>query len=130
MCMIKRIFASNISVKRIASVELVHLENIRTQCIKLCSTMAVVLLIRTINTTLNACKVTGLFYEQPPTMSRSPKSKWHDGQRQINEAGKCVSGITALRTKFRGGAHVQACHAAVLIEFAFRRLGVVTTQAS
>ncbi len=29
-----------------------------------------------------------MFYEQPPAMSRSPKSKWHDGQRRINETGK------------------------------------------
>ncbi len=42
-----------------------------------------------------------------------------------------VLGIyTALRTKFRGGVRVQACHAAVCIEFAFGRLGVMTTQAS
>ncbi len=32
-----------------------------------------------------------------------PKSKWHDGQRRINEAGKCIRENTALRTKFRGG---------------------------
>ncbi len=30
---------------------------------------------------------------------------------------------------FRDGVRVQACHAAVLIEFAFGRLGVITTQA-
>ncbi len=42
-----------------------------------------------------------------------PKSKWHDGQRQINEAGKCIRENTVLRTKFRGGVRVQACHAAV-----------------
>ncbi len=42
-----------------------------------------------------------------------PKSEWHDGQRQINEAGKCIMENTALRTKFRGGVRVQACHAAV-----------------
>ncbi len=41
------------------------------------------------------------------------KSEWHDGQSQINEAGKCISENTALRTKFRGGVRVQACHAAV-----------------
>ncbi len=29
-------------------------------------------------------------------MSRSPESKWHDGQRQINEAGKCIRENTAL----------------------------------
>ncbi len=48
-----------------------------------------------------------------------PKSKWHDGQRQINEAGKCIRENTALRTKFRGDVRVQACHAAVWIEFVF-----------
>ncbi len=47
------------------------------------------------------------------------KSEWHDGQRQINEAGKCIRENTALRTKFKGGVRVQACHAAVWIEFAF-----------
>ncbi len=47
------------------------------------------------------------------------KSEWHDGQRQLNEAGKCIRKNTALRTKFRGGVRVQACHAAVSIEFAF-----------
>ncbi len=110
-------FAST-GVKRKASVELVHHENIRTH------------IIRTINTIWRTCKVFGLFYEQPPAMSRSPKSKWQDGQRQINEAGKCIRGITALRTKFRGGVPVQVRHVAVLIEFAFGRLGVMTTQAS
>ncbi len=40
-----------------------------------------------------------------------PKSEWHNGQRQINEAGKCIRENTALRTKFRGGVRVQACHA-------------------
>ncbi len=63
-------------------------------------------------------------------MSRSPKSEWHDGQRRINEAGKCTRENMALRTKFRGGVRVQACHAAVCIEFAFGRLGVITTQSS
>ncbi len=59
-----------------------------------------------------------------------PKSECHDGQRQINEAEKCIRENTALRTKFRGGVPVQACHAAVWKEFAFGRLGVMTTQAS
>ncbi len=27
-------------------------------------------------------------YEQPPTLFRSPKSKWHDSQRRVCEAGK------------------------------------------
>ncbi len=42
-----------------------------------------------------------------------PKSEWHDGQRQINEAGKCIRENAALRTKYRGGVRVQACHVAV-----------------
>ncbi len=46
------------------------------------------------------------------------------------KAGKCIRENTDLRTKFRGGVRVQACHAAVSIEFAFSRLGVITTQAS
>ncbi len=29
-----------------------------------------------------------MFNEEPPAMSRSPKTKWHEGQRQINEAEK------------------------------------------
>ncbi len=62
-------------------------------------------------------------------MPRPPKSEWHDGQRWVNEVGKCVSENRALRTKFRGGVRVQAWHAAVLIEFAFGRLGVITTHA-
>ncbi len=38
----------------------------------------------------------GLLYEQPSAMSRSPKSKWHDGQRRINEAGKYIRENTAF----------------------------------
>ncbi len=49
----------------------------------------------------------------PSHVSIPPKSEWHDGQRQINEAGKCIRENAALRTKFRGGVRVQACHAAV-----------------
>ncbi len=37
-----------------------------------------------------------LFYEQPPVMSRHPKSKLHGDQRWINEAGKCIRGNTAF----------------------------------
>ncbi len=59
-----------------------------------------------------------------------PKSEWHNGQRRINEAGKFIRENTALRMKFGVGVRVQACHAAVWIEFAFDRLGVSTTQAS
>ncbi len=40
-------------------------------------------------------------------MSRSPKSEWHDGQRRINEAGKCIRENTALRAKFRGGVRIR-----------------------
>ncbi len=47
----------------------------------------------------------------------------HDGQRRINEAEKYIRENTALRTKFRGGVRVQACHAAVCIGFAFWPLG-------
>ncbi len=32
----------------------------------------------------------GLFFERPPAISRSPKSKWHDDHKQINEAEKCI----------------------------------------
>ncbi len=63
-------------------------------------------------------------------MSRSPKSEWHNGQRQINEAGKCIGENTALRTKFRSGFRVQACHVAAWLEFVFGCLDVMTTQAS
>ncbi len=59
-----------------------------------------------------------------------PKSEWHDGQRQINEAGKYIRDYTALRTKSRCGVRVQVLHAAVCVEFAFGRLSVITTQAS
>ncbi len=36
-------------------------------------------------------------------MSRSPKSKWYDGQRRLNETGKCIRENTAfcLRTPKR-----------------------------
>ncbi len=55
-------------------------------------------------------------------MTRWPKTdKW---------GGKMYWETTALRTKFRGGVRVQACYAAVLIEFAIGRLGVMTTRAS
>ncbi len=36
----------------------------------------------------------------------------------------------SLKKKFRDGVRVQACHAAVFIDFVFDRLGVMTTQAS
>ncbi len=48
-----------------------------------------------------------------PSHVRSSKSKRHDGQRRINEAGKCIRENTALRTILRGGVRFQACHAAV-----------------
>ncbi len=59
-----------------------------------------------------------------------PKSKWPDGQRRINEAGKCIRENTAFWTILRSGVRVQACHAAVWIVFAFGREGVMTTHAS
>ncbi len=45
----------------------------------------------------------------------------------MNEAGKCIRENTALRTKFR--VRVQACHAAVSLEFTFGRLGVMRSGA-
>ncbi len=36
----------------------------------------------------NALLRNWFIYEQPPAMSRSPKSECHDSQRRINEAGK------------------------------------------
>ncbi len=32
----------------------------------------------------------GFSFERPPAISRSPKSKWHGGHKQINEAEKCI----------------------------------------
>ncbi len=58
------------------------------------------------------------------------KSKWHDDDTWINEAGKWIRENTALKTKLRGGVRVQAYHATVCLEFAFGRLCVMTTQAS
>ncbi len=66
-----------------------------------------------------SCKNSVCSRNSPQPCLDSPKSEWHDGQRHINEAGKCIRENTALRTKFRGGVRVQACHAAVWIEFAF-----------
>ncbi len=63
----------------------------------------------------------GLFSER--------KSKWHDDERRINEAGKCIRGNTAFWTILRAAVRVQVCHVAVWLEFTFGRLGV-TTQAS
>ncbi len=48
-----------------------------------------------------------------PAISRSHKSGWPYGQRQINEAGKCIRENTALGTIFRGGVRVQASREAV-----------------
>ncbi len=56
-------------------------------------------------------------------MARWPKTdKW--GGKIYNREN------TAFWTILRGGVRVQAWHAAVWIEFAFGRLGVITTQAS
>ncbi len=41
----------------------------------------------------------------------------------MNEVGKCTSENTAFRTILRAGVCIQACHAAVCLEFAFGRLG-------
>ncbi len=61
----------------------------------------------------------------PQPSLNPPKSEWHDGQRQINEAGKYIRENTALRTKFRDSVRVHACQSAVCLEFAFCRLGVM-----
>ncbi len=59
------------------------------------------------------CKSSVCSRNSPQPCLDPPKSEWHDGQMQINEAGKCIRENTALRTKFRGDVRVQACHAAV-----------------
>ncbi len=66
----------------------------------------------------------------PQSCIDPPKSQWHDAQRRINETGKSTRENTAFWTILRGGVRVQAWHAALRIEFAFGRLGVMTTQAS
>ncbi len=43
----------------------------------------------------------------------SPKSEWHVGQRQINEAENVLGKNTALRTILRGGVRIQTCRVAV-----------------
>ncbi len=77
-----------------------------------------------------SCKVSVSSTRNTQPCLDPPKAKWHDGRRRINKAGKCIRENTALRTKFRGGVRIQACHAAVWIQFAFGRLAVMTTQAS
>ncbi len=72
----------------------------------------------------------GLLYEQPQLCLDPPKSKRHDGQSRINEMGKRSRQNTAFWMILRGSVRVQACRAAVWIEFAFGRLGVMATQAS
>ncbi len=54
------------------------------------------------------CKNSVCSRNSPQPSLGPPKSEWHDGQRQINEAGKCIRENTTLRTKFRGGVRVQA----------------------
>ncbi len=66
----------------------------------------------------------------PSHVSLPPKSKWHVGQRRINETGKCITENTAFSMVLRAGVRVRLCRVAVCIEFAFDRLGVMTTQAS
>ncbi len=75
---------------------------------------------------LKPCRNSVCSRNSPQPCLGPPISKWHDGQRRINEVGKCIRENTA----FRGGVRVLACHAAVCIEFSFGRLGVMTTQAS
>ncbi len=58
-----------------------------------------------------------------PAISWSPKSKWHDDEGQINEAGKCIRENTTFWTILGDGVRVQACHAAVWIRFRLRPLG-------
>ncbi len=60
---------------------------------------------------LHLCKNFVCFLNSPPPGVAPPQAEWHDGHRQINEAGKCIRENTALRKKFG-------------------RLGVITTQAS
>ncbi len=50
-----------------------------------------------------ACKNLLCSRNSPQPCLDPPKPKGHDGQRQINEAEKCIRDNTALRTKFRGG---------------------------
>ncbi len=57
----------------------------------------------------------------PSHVSIPRKSKWYDGQRRINEAGKCIRENTALRTKFISGVRIQA----VCLEFAYDRSGTL-----
>ncbi len=81
-------------------------------------------------TRVGSCRHSVCSRNSPQPCLDSPNHDGHDGQRRINEAGKCVREKTALRTKCRGGVRVQGCHATVCIEFAFGRLGVMTTRAS
>ncbi len=62
------------------------------------------------------CRNSACSRNSPQPCLDHPKSKWHDGQRWINEAEKCIMGNTVLRTKFRSVVCVQACHAAVWID--------------
>ncbi len=54
------------------------------------------------------CGESVLFYEQPPAMSPSPKSKWHVGQSRIKEMGKCITGNTDFSTMIQAGVRVKA----------------------
>ncbi len=83
-----------------------------------------------LNTWWKQCRNSVCSRNSPQPCLDPPNSKCHDGQRQITEAGKYIRENTAFRTKFRGDVRIQLCHAAVWIEFAFGRLGVITTQAS
>ncbi len=50
-----------------------------------------------------------------------PKSKWHDGQRRINKAVKCIRENTALFAMLRGGVRVQSGRSAVSIRMSAPR---------
>ncbi len=57
-------------------------------------------------------------------MSRSTKSEWHDGQRRIIEAVKCIRENTALRTKFRSGSLYLSANAEGLHNCAIARVEI------
>ncbi len=59
------------------------------------------------------CKEPVCSTNSPQPCLDPPKSELHDGQRRINEAGKCSRENTSFWTILRGGVRVQACHAAV-----------------
>ncbi len=64
--------------------------------------------------------------DNPQPCLDPPKSKGHDGQRQISWVGKMYWKVTTLRMQLRGGVCVQSGRAAV---FACGRLGMANAQA-